>query len=63
MDGTSHPLKDDEKLARAKHASIGEKLKKLEEAYANPDNHTREEVSLLQQEVLRPREDITQEVF
>ena len=53
MDGTYHPLKDEEHTARADRASIKEKEMKLFEAYANPDSHTIDEVLELRKELLR----------
>ena len=66
LDGANHPLKDDEHGIRyetkQKGKSLEERKGELQDAYANPDKYTIEQVRELRKTVIRPREDITFEI-
>ena len=64
LDGANHPLKDDEHGIRyeKKGKSLEECNTKLQDAYANPDKYTVDQVQDLRKALIRPREDITFEI-
>lgn len=64
LDGTKHPLKDEEHAIRDDSKPDSTNLEdKLADAYNNPDNYSVEDVNKIKKALIKPREDITHEVI
>jgi len=61
FDGETNPLKAEESNER--RSNIPGNLKKLQEAYNNPNDFTVEQVQILRKAVMRPREDIIEIIY